>query len=324
MLKNYQCKTLNEDCLTKYTNKDIFNFFFVNDCKIIYILNDNKNLIGIITIRDFLYQMDSLNVIQLVKYDFVKILYNNEEQVLCEAKELLDTKNISTGIPVIDANNALLYEIKMEIGIESSCNEGEILKKIEMSNYLKVEYLAFKKIMSRQSLIILSNKQERNSRSSNIKYIEDLEDAYEFLRDNKSLLIDTKCSIGEGREIIYQTLNNGYSEKIFYKTIIREILNENFSRCLRIVEESNNFLKTWIDKNFGNRILINSNSIWINYFVDNIKDINVDVIIEKGLFRNDTIGVFQKSIHGILYKKWQHEALLRVIDCEIQIKRLNQ
>ena len=105
---NYKLYTLNETI--SYDRRSVFNFFFLSNTKIIYVINDKNILIGIITIKKFLECFQDENS-DHINRDFLTLQEDKTDILLSKAQSMAEQYAITSAIPVVDGEGKLLYEI---------------------------------------------------------------------------------------------------------------------------------------------------------------------------------------------------------------------
>ena len=125
-----------------------------------------------------------------------------ENELLSEAKDLVERFHITTAIPVLDEENRILYEIisnfegKTQQDILQSY-QNKFLRYLH-SYYLKEDIVILKKVLSEQKIVIIGMEKDFDAMlgllfpdKKNLIFIENnIEDGYKLLCKHNTLLID--------------------------------------------------------------------------------------------------------------------------------------
>ncbi len=274
----------------------VFNQFFSQNSRILYVTDCWERLKGIITIKDFLECLKNKN------RDYVKtkccVLYEKcENELLSEAKDLVERFHITTAIPVLDEENRILYEI---ISNFEGKTQQDILQSYQnkflrylYSYYLKEDIVILKKVLSEQKIVIIGMEKDFDAMlgllfpdKKNLIFIENnIEDGYKLLCKHNTLLIDLTTSEHSTRNEIYAICNNGYGWEKFWDTVFIHLEQSNMSMMYRVVEQRKDIFKSYLDKYTEGAVSIRTNSILSSWMIECLEKNFKKIKIKKELFR---------------------------------------
>lgn len=215
--------------------------------------------------------------------------------VFSEAEALFDKYHITTAVPVVDLGKKLRYEVRRKRAVytkEILINFHEKLIKYEKSNYLKQEITYLKEILGEQDIVIIGTTEQFEvicgvlfKNTKRIDFIEDINDAYDFMHCNTKLLIDVSMPEQSPRKDIYEICNIGYGWEEFLHVIIHIIEFEYCTRFYNIIRDKSDVLQEYIEKYWGKKILVSPKGVFILAFQKYMRERNFDVLIYNGIFR---------------------------------------
>ncbi len=293
---NYKLYTLNETI--SYDRRSVFNFFFLSNTKIIYVINDKNILIGIITIKKFLECFQDENS-DHINRDFLTLQEDKTDILLSKAQSMAEQYAITSAIPVVDGEGKLLYEIICCAQKKKKKNPwldfyNKFDKYIRCSN-LYDELIFLRKVLIEQNITVIGTPIDFDTifgtiflDKTNILFLdEEITDGYQLLSSHTDLLIDLTTENHVGRIDIYKICNNGYSWDGFWEHILFCLEHDYFNMICSAMIENGSFFKQYLNKYFK-EICIQTNNLlayWIkNWLYENFRDIE----IQLGLFRRET------------------------------------
>ncbi len=303
----------------------VFNLFWKANTNILYVVDDSGRLAGIITDRSLLEQMkeNEYNA-PAVNRNYSMILDKDVDRVACEAEALFETYHITTGIPVVNENNHICYEVRKE----DVWDEQETLKechdkfdKYEKSYYLGKEITWLRRLLEEQDIVVIGTEERFDSafgpiiiNRDRVQYINDLEDPYEFLCNNNSLLIDMSPVGYRGRWDIYQYCNNGYYWQQFLALTVGLAESECCSIACQRMEDGIISLRDYLQKYLTGGVYFSKRSIFTNACVSYLKKHNFKVVDSGGIYRTESFRFTIKQ-SGIEVNKARGDAEFNALEC---------
>ncbi len=323
---------INHKIYTLYENsiliREIYNTFFQSDSSIIYILDSSDHFAGIITSGDFMRRLRK-GESNFIRRNCSSIIQKNEEQMMKEAEELFQKYHITTAVPVLDEAGKICCEIreKREIQDEEFLNTfyGELYK-YEKSRYLGQEVAALRKLLQNQFVTVIGTKEQFRhicgklfGETENIRYVSGFEDAYEYMCDNKNLLIDVSLTPYSGRRDLYHIGENGYEWRTFFNKIIQMIRVECFSRFYRVTNNPIATLKDYIEKYVDGAIYFSSWGILTFALKEYLDKNHIIAKYRGGVYREESFQYRYKG-NGVLIHELVKGELLVLEQADVMLQ----
>lgn len=274
------------------SQEGVFRFFFQTDRKVLFLVDDNEKLTGIITLGNFIKNLNQVQ--EAVNRNFLFVKSTSADCMLSEAEAIYNKYNIRSDIPVIDeAQRIVGYITDLNLNFESeTVHEKKIEDLLEKVNqykesvYLQKELDAFYHIMEKtrvyawdcqefQRFFSLFGGKIKVSFLSGDEYLTYIE---EILKNENHRQDERKTSVifdlGQGnRRLLLKQLGVTfvYSPDKFMAEFSYLVENEEFTRMIRITETSVYRLCHFVDDVGMEDIKFQANSLMTKYFYDYMK-----------------------------------------------------
>ena len=335
MLKNKDIAIVQKNKLISC--KDAFNLFWKANTNILYVVDDDERFVGVLTDKCLLKQIKEDGDEQPFINKTCSLIRNkNEKDMFNEAKHKFEKYHITTAIPMVDKDGYVLCEIRRK---ETDDEEKTIanfrnkILKYEKSHYLGKEIVYLRKLLEEQDIVVIGS-QERfdilfgciSMKKTKLHYVNQLENAYEFLRGNKYLLIDLSPIGNRGRYDIYNFCNNGYFWKQFMEFILKIIESEYCSKFYQITNRDNDILYNYLDEYMIGTGKFSKICPFTDGIMKCMKRQHFVVECSKEIYRTDFIQYILK-LNGIEVNQVRGDNELTLIeygDIILQLYRLNK
>lgn len=272
--------------------ENVFDHFFFDRSRILFVVDDDLKLIGIITLYDFLREFH--NVEKALNKNFFYIEEMDADVMIRQAERLFEDHHILSSIPIIDKEERIIGCIrdKNHFIEENKRYAGEVRSFVDRivnyskSYYLQKEIIAFEKIITNSNAVIYTTKNDYSDSffklfhlENNIIYLTEKEYIQfikkETLKEEKRVIICDFDIGGELRRLYYK--ENGltwvYDIRRFMDEFVSLVENEDFSRLLKITTQADYKLKNFIADNGMRDIKFSRNRLLtqyvVNYFQEN-------------------------------------------------------
>lgn len=278
----------------------VFDHFFVQNCKIIYVTDDVGALSGLITVRKF------LDCIHDGKDDYINkngmVLYEKEgHSLLQETEKSVIQRQITTAIPVLDEQNKILYEISC---IFEEDRDETILdmyhdkfQRYARSFYLKKDIEILRRVLSEQKVSVIGDENSFDRMigclfldKKNIRFLSiPVAEAYQFLSNQKELLVDLTVTEHSGRNDIYTVCNHGYGWKHFWDEVFLYLEQGSIRMMDRVLEQRKDIFKSYLEKFSEGILYVQSNSLLVFWLVKCLLQNSRKVEVPNELFRSEML-----------------------------------
>lgn len=337
--KNQMIK--NDNIVVVYENEvisceNIFNLFWKTNTNILYVVDDDEHFVGIITDRSLLNQVkENEQEKPFINKECFVITNEDETNWYEEAEMLFEKYHITTAIPVVDRDWHVCYEIRkeeLEKEEEIIAKFRDKISKYEKSFYLEKELACLKRLLEEQDIVIIGTEERYDNlfdilsvNKGRIQFIEELENAYEFMQKNKNLMIDMASIEYKGRTDICFYCNNGYHWKQFVNLILDVIEAEYCSKFYRMCDNGAATFCDFLDKYLAGNLHISQRSIFTAHILKYIQEKYFKAELKEGVFRNGF--QFPIKLNGIeIDKSWveYEKGTIRCVDIISQLYDLNK
>lgn len=295
--KNKNIFTLCENKIT--TCKNIFNFFWKTNTNVIYIVDTDRRLTGVITEGDFLEQMKRDEQAAPFVNKNCSVIVNKEDGALYqEAEKLFKKYGIKTAIPVVDEDGKPCFELRKkekEDEREIIVQFQEKIVKYEKSYYLREEIVCLRKLLEEQDIVVIGTEERFHYlfgklilNKNRITYLESPDNAYEFMHNNEQLVLDLSERGFQGRETIHCLCNNGYCWKQFIQFVFKVVEGEYCSRFYQILENGFVTLQDFLKKYMSGPAFFSKRSIFTATIIKYLKEHDFSVIEQRGIYRTES------------------------------------
>lgn len=317
--------------------KDVFNLFWEANTNILYVADDEGGLAGVITNKYLLKQVkENIQEKPYINKACTVVKIKEDAKLFVEASELFETNHITTAIPVIDKMDGVVCEIRKVDYKDERKIITEFHTKItkyEKSYYLKKEIAYLRKLLEEQDIVVIGTEEQFDDMFGNlilnkcrVRFIQRIENAYNFLLDNQCLLIDLSPIGYKGRNEIYQYCNNGYSWNQFMTLVFEAIESEYCSKFYQITDNNNEILYDFLKKYMVGVVSISRRNIFTNVVINYMAKQHFAVTERKETCRTDYFQYVLK-LNGIEVNKARGDSeftLIEYVDIVSQLYELNQ
>lgn len=269
------------------TKESVFEYFFFCEEKILFIVDDAGQLSGIITLGDFIKNLNDVG--KSINENYLFVRKDSQERMFSEAQEIFDRYGIESNLPVIDQESRMtgfirngenLYAQRLKEAENKICN-------FKSSHYLKKEIDAFCEVLANTTIYF--------SQSNDCQRIFSLFDGRikgsilsdkDYREKLKRLILDRdKLTDEEKTELIFdfEAGNKGiladeigitpiYNLEKFIEEFIALTENEEFSRIIRLTHNSQYSLADFISDNNMEDLEFPVNRLLTKYVYDYMKD----------------------------------------------------
>lgn len=307
-------------CEADLARETLFKRFFLDNRKILFLVDQKGILTGIITLGSFLKNRNHINEAVNKNYFFIKSA--PEDCMFSEAQVIYDTYNINSDIPVINAEGrivGLITDLKLNSESKKVHEKKvqDIIGKVNQykeSVYLKKELDAFCHMMAKTrvyawdceefkrffSLFDEKIKVDFLSGDEYLTYIE------KILKNNNHGPEERRTSIlfdfGQGnRRLLLDHLGvtSIYNPDKFMGEFSYLVENEEFTRLIRITETAEYRLCDFVADEGMEDIKFQANSLMTKYFYDYMKREGIPVsLTETGSASTIQAGCVMNGMRG--------------------------
>lgn len=283
------------DCLSK---ESVFAYFFFGERKILFVVDEENHLSGIMTLGDFIKNQDNIKKAVHEKYLFIR--EDEEECMFSKAQELYDQYRIESDLPVLGSDGRITGYIT-DLGIlqhrktayEQKITETEKkIRDFKRSHYLEKEVCAFYEVMAHTPIYYRSCDAYRRVFSlfdGRIKAISLPEGEYRdklrrMLLDRDSLTEEERTEVILDFEFGNRKALSGwtgagtvpvYSLERFAEEYIALTEQEEFSRIIKMTHNSEYSLMDIIADNGVEDLQFPGNRLLTKYFYDYMKKCHI-------------------------------------------------
>lgn len=224
----------------------------------------------------------------------LKILKGEQDEKI---ENIFGLYRMETAIPVLDEKGKVCYEIRKRKNTKREDIRGEFGEKInryQKSYYLGKEIVCLQRLLEEQNIVVIGSKKEFDiifgiliKTQKNIVFLDTLENAYDFMRENKIIILDLQAVASRGRERIYGGCNSVYSWKQFIYYIINIIEGEFCSKFYTLIDDRKDIMNGYLKKYIKGNIKFSSKSIFTEAMVEYMRNQRFHVSENIGEERNN-------------------------------------
>ena len=330
LVTNENITTISEDVIDSY--EYVFNLFWKADTDILYVLDKNNCFTGVITIGSWFRQFREGKE-PFVNHACSVIYLKDIDRLYKEAEQLFEKYRIMTAIPVVDERGHICFEIRkneLRNTAVTITRFHEKITKYRNSCYLGKEIICLKKLLEEQDIVVLGAEKQFDSifydlrlAKSRIRFIEELENPYEFMNQNKFLVINLSEKSFGGRRDIHHYCNNGYFWDQFISIILGMVECECFSRFFQITDcaDSQVVLEDFLKKYMYGKAYFSERSVFTAAVVKYMRERCFSVTESGGVIRGRSLQCDLK-LNGIKVNKNRGDGELTTFECTDMIAQL--